>query len=261
MRGIVSVVFGAAAVVGAAAVTAAQPAPPATPLTDPWAPPPAPPPPAPPPDPEAPSALPASVEASAPPAADTASTVAAEPAPAASAAPEGRRPGAAFGLGVGFDASLRLGVAANATSVRFRFASGTTLEPSVALVRTSATERDGTSEVTSTSSGVELRAAVRHPIRARGPMELSLIAGLAVSRFQHEGEGVDDDYTSTRVALHAGVGLDYWFNRSWGASMSLIDPVVGYTKYVSEQGTGEASRTARGFGIEFQVGGMIHLYF
>ena len=87
------------------------------------------------------------------------------------------------------------------------------------------------------------------------------LAGLAVSRFQQEGAGDDDDFTSTRVALHAGIGLDYWFNRSWGASMSLIDPVVGYTKYVSEQGTGEVSRTSRGFGIEFQIGGMIHLYF
>jgi hypothetical protein len=260
MRGIVSVVFGAAAVVGAAAVTAAQPAPPATPLTDPWAPPPAPPPPAPPPDPGAPPAPPAVVAASAPPAPEAAPTVAPEPAPGA--ATEGRRPGAAFALGVGFDAALlRLGVTANATSVRFRFASGTTLEPSVALVRTSITDRDGTTETNSTGTGVELRAAVRHPIRARGPMELSLIAGLAVSRFQQEGAGDDDDFTSTRVALHAGIGLDYWFNRSWGASMSLIDPVVGYTKYVSEQGTGEVSRTSRGFGIEFQIGGMIHLYF
>jgi hypothetical protein len=220
------------------------------PPVDTWQPPEEPPPPQPPP----------------PPAREPAPAPAPTPAPTPAADPSGTRPPAyAVGIGLGYRLPADL-QAPNTTSVRFRLASGLTLEPLVTAGRTSSTSDDGVMEETDTISELDLALFARFPLRSRGRVDFVLVGALGFGVTTTNPEGPDNDTRTQGFGAAWGIGLDYWFGPHWQLSFTATNPLLSMVKSTREIATVppmEVTDSTTTFGVVFDpdVMLMLHLYY
>jgi len=206
------------------------------------------------------------VEPTPPPAEPVTATVA--PAPAAESPRvveepvSGRPDGFSVGLGLGYDLPADL-QQPNITSVRFRLASGLTLEPFAALAYTKSSADDGTVETSTSTTGFEVGADVRLPQRIRGPVDLVVVAGGALGITQTNPDGDNNDRGTLFADAHWGLGLEYWVRPQWVISLTGTNPLLLYQKQKQETPAGDTttSQTTVGLIWEPDVVAMLHLFF
>jgi hypothetical protein len=184
-----------------------------------------------------------------------------EPAPAPPA--PARPPGFSVGIGFGFRLPTELDLP-NATSARFRLASGLTIEPLVALINDTLTADDGTEESEDVIAQIAVGAFVRYPLRGRGRADLALIGGAAVSRLTRNPDGDDNTLETTIFGLDYGLAVDYWLNSHWNLSVTATNPLVAVISQREESGGGEPDETLtrRQLALIFspQVAVMLHVH-
>ena len=172
-----------------------------------------------------------------------------------------RRPRVTLGLGIGFMAPGFSGsLAPNIAGARIRFGRGITLEPT--LVASSGSGSSTDNGISTTSSFYEVGAGlnVRIPVRRRGRVELSFVAGASAHRWKETVTGEDNDSNSSTVQASWGLGLDYALGRHWGVSMTMMNPLLTRQAYTFEHSAVDTRRTSYGVRFEPVVSAMIHLY-
>lgn len=186
------------------------------------------PPPQPPPPPP-PSPVPPPVEQEAPP------PVEEEP---DSDEPE-RPEGFSVGIGAGWDLPTDLSLPDTAT-VRFRLASGLTLEPFVVFGVSGSsvdfTDGDSTSD---SASEVGLGTNVRIPVVGHGPVDLLIVAGARFDLASSNPDGDDNESSTVGTSLLWGLGLEYWLSRHGVISLTATNPLVSYLSTTEAQFDGE----------------------
>ncbi len=180
------------------------------------------------------------------------------------AAPAQRRPeGFALGIGVGYRFPTSL-TTPNTSSVRFRFPSGLTLEPTVVFATTSHSEDMGTARtVKNTQLGVG--ALARFPLVRRGRTDLELLAAVDVDNLSTDPDAdqADDVRSVTTASIRYGVAVGAWITPSLQASMSATNGLLTFVKDRQEQGLDTVTITTdTTFGVIFDptVVFMLHLY-
>lgn len=182
------------------------------------------------------------------------------------------------GVGAGwvFPADL---LTPNTVSVRFRLASGLTIEP---LANASfsqsfthqhlAVSGGGSAAARDYTANLAFAVQVRKPLKRRGPVELHLLVtpGVSFTDTVDNPSGVQDRVfeTSTVWALGWGLGVEYFppkLEQHWSVSMDATNPLFGFgynTNY--DQATRvRTNTTAYSLGATFApaVRGMVHLYY
>jgi hypothetical protein len=184
--------------------------------------------------------------------------------PVVGPAPSSDRPsGFALGIGVGYriPASLQT---PNITSVRFRLAGGTTLEPTLVFANTSHSTDTGSAQTTEASeAGVALLA--RFPLVAHKRTELQLLGGIGFDYLGEDPDNAnsDDVTTTTTVSARYGVAVGFWLTQHVEASLSATNGLVSFSKKRQEMGLGSVLVTNdTTFGLIFDptVAFMVHLY-
>jgi hypothetical protein len=183
---------------------------------------------------------------------------------------EGRRPtGRSVGIGAGwtFPADLTI---PGTVSVRFRFASGITIEPSVVAAIDGATDSVsfGTAETEDVTSALnlDLAAAVRAPVVGRGPVDLVLIGGggIGLRSEEEDPEGVDNsiDRDALVLSLFWGLGLEWFVRPHWSVSFSATNPAATFTSSSTHTSSSESTSREYLFGAIFSptVRLMVHMY-
>jgi hypothetical protein len=184
--------------------------------------------------------------------------------PEPEAAPAPRRPdGFALGIGVGYRFPTSL-TTPNTSSVRFRFASGFTLEPTVVFATTSHSEDMGMARtVKNTELGVG--ALARFPLIRRGRTDLELLAAVDIDNLSTDPDAdqTDDVRSITTSSIRYGVAVGAWITPHLQASMSATNGLLTFVKDRQEQGIDTVTITTdTTFGVIFDptVVFMLHLY-
>jgi opacity protein-like surface antigen len=166
---------------------------------------------------------------------------------------ENRQLGGLAGPGVGLLSGPNVG------SLRIRFPSGLSIEPSVAVARGGAEfSGGGDASMTTLSAG----AALRFGVARRGPVQLLGVAGVGVSRSSSE-QGVGTS-TSTSAQVSWGIAIDYWLQQHLALSMSATNPLVSHTGVRdSYGGMEETIYAATTYGLQFDptIAMMVHLFY
>jgi hypothetical protein len=180
------------------------------------------------------------------------------------AAPEPRRPvGFSLGIGVGYRFPTPLQTP-NVSSVRLRFASGFTLEPTVVFATTSHSEDMGSARtVKNTELGVG--ALGRFPLVQRGRTDLELLAAFEVDNLSTDPDAdqTDDVRSVTTSSIRYGIAVGAWITPHLQASMSATNGLLTFVKDRQEQGLDTVTITTdTTFGVIFDptVVFMLHLY-
>jgi len=167
----------------------------------------------------------------------------------------------AIGLGYRLPTSL---TTPNITSVRFRFAGGVTLEPTLVLASTQHVVDNGEAQ-TRAASEVGAAALLRFPVMSKKRTDVEILGGLG---FDYLGEDPDDDNTddvttTTTISGRYGVAIGYWISPHLQVSMSATNSLFSFAKKREEMGIGSVLVTNDlSFGLIFDptVAFMIHLY-
>jgi len=146
----------------------------------------------------------------------------------------------------------------NVGSVRVRFPSGLSIEPSVAVGR-SVAEQGGSAASATT---LDLGAALRFGVARRGPVQLLGIAGVGLTRASSEaGDAVT---TATSARLTWGLAIDYWLQRHLALSVSATNPLVSHSAVREAYGEmDQASFSSTTYGLSFDptIAMMVHLFY
>ncbi|HEU5055366.1 MAG TPA: hypothetical protein VFU21_02520 [Kofleriaceae bacterium] len=197
---------------------------------------------------------------------------ASEPAAPPPAAPEAavdseasspnRPDGMSIGIGAGYSVPAQI-LEPNLASVRFRFPSGLTLEPTVVLATSRATTEVGPSEVETEASEATFATNVRLPVAGRGKIDLVLIGSAGISYDKQSPDGPDNDTSTATLALAWGLGLDYWPKQSWCLSASATNPLFTFSRTRQEMIPQDQKTTNLAFGAIFDPGVfvMLHMFF
>jgi hypothetical protein len=187
-------------------------------------------------------------------------------APAAAVATEAAAPnrpeGTSMGIGVGYSFPAQV-LEPNLASVRFRFASGLTIEPTVVLATSRATTEIGPAETETETSEGTFAANVRLPLAGRGKIDLVLLGGASISYLKQSPDGPDNDTTTTTLALSWGLGLDYWPKQSWCLSASASNPLFSFARTRQEMVPQDQKSTTLSIGAIFDpaIYAMLHMFF
>jgi hypothetical protein len=178
------------------------------------------------------------------------------------AASPNRPEGMSVGIGVGYSVPAQL-LEPNLASVRFRFPSGLTIEPTVVLATSRATTEIGPNETETEASEATFATNLRFPLAGRGKIDLVLIGGAGISYQKQSPDGPDNDTTTTTFALAWGLGLDYWPKQSWCLSASATNPLFTFTRTRQEMAPLDQKTTSLAFGAIFDPGVfvMLHMFF
>ncbi len=182
------------------------------------------------------------------------------PPPMQLAPPPPTRPeGSAVGIGLGYDLPADVQVP-NRTSVRFRLASGMTVEPFAGAAIDIVSQDAGPN---STNLGFEVGADLRFPRQLKGPMDFVLIGGGGIGLSVNNPEGPDNNQSTFFLDLHWGIGIDLWLRPTWCLSLSATNPAVTLQTVSQQMTTGDESTTTASIGAIFEpnVIAMLHLFF
>ena len=185
------------------------------------------------------------------------------PAASVDAAGSPNRPeGMSMGIGVGYSIPAQL-LEPNLASVRFRFPSGLTVEPTLVLSTTRSTVEVGPAETETESGEATFAANLRFPLAGRGKIDLVLIGGAGLTYNKQSPDGPDNDTTSATFALSWGLGLDYWPKQSWCLSASATNPLFAFTRTRQEMAPQDQKTTTLTFGAIFDPGVFVtlHMFF
>lgn len=136
-------------------------------------------------------------------------------------------------------------------SLRVRFASGLSIEPSVAVSR-SVSEMEGWEDSSATT--LQLGAAVRYRVARRDRVELPGVGRFGMSRSESATGATESGYTTADLSW--GLALDYWLQRHWALSVSATNPLVSHLR-LDESG----SSTSYGLVLDPRVAVMVHLFY
>ena len=205
-------------------------------------------------EPVAPAPEPESTEATPPPDSPTASVE-------ATASPN-RPEGMSLGIGIGYSIPAQL-LEPNLASVRFRFPSGLTIEPTIVLATARSTVEVGPAETETESGEGTVAANIRLPLAGRGKIDLVLIGGAGLTYNKQAPDGPDNDTTTATFALSWGLGLDYWPKQSWCLSASATNPLFAFTRTRQEMAGQDQKSKTLAFGAIFDPGVFIllHMFF
>lgn len=186
------------------------------------------------------------------------------PAPAAPVRHVTARPtGLSLGLGLGYSMPTEI-LVPNLASLRVRFKSGLTLEPTLSLTRTTTEDDDGFMTIEDLSTLVDVGLGVRGPLYCKGRVDLMLTGRGSIAFLTSDPEGPANAQLTSVMTLDYGLALDYWLNRNWSVSINSSNPLLQRTNTSRQTGTGnpEVSSTATTIGAVFnpRLSVMIHLY-
>ncbi len=173
-----------------------------------------------------------------------------------------RPEGTSVGIGVGYSVPAQI-LEPNLASVRFRFPSGITFEPTVVLATARSTTEVGASEVETEASEATFATNIRLPVAGRGKIDLVLIGSAGISFDKQSPDGPDNDTSSTTLALAWGLGLDYWPKPSWCLSASATNPLFAFSRTRQEMIPQDQKTSTLSFGAIFDPGVfvMLHMFF
>ncbi len=184
--------------------------------------------------------------------------------PAASVEAEASGPnrpdGMSIGIGIGYSIPAQV-LEPNLASVRFRFPSGLTVEPTVVLDTARTTVKVGPAETE--ASEATFAANLRLPVAGRGKIDLVLIGSAGLSYQKQSPDGADNDTSTTTLALAWGLGLDYWPKQSWCLSASATNPLFSLQRTRQEMVPQDQRTTTLQLGAIFDPGVfvMLHMFF
>lgn len=206
-------------------------------------------------EPVAPAPEPESSEATTPPADPPTASIEATGSP-------NRPEGMSVGIGVGYSIPAQL-LEPNLASVRFRFPSGLTVEPTIVLATARSTVEVGPAETETESGEATFAANLRFPLAGRGKIDLVLIGGAGFTYNKQAPDGPDNDTTNATIALAWGLGLDYWPKQSWCLSASATNPLLAITRTRQEMAGQDQKTTTLAFGAIFDPGVFVtlHMFF
>lgn len=173
-----------------------------------------------------------------------------------------RPEGMSVGIGVGYSVPAQI-LEPNLGSVRFRFPSGLTVEPTIVLATSRSTVEVGPAETETEASEATFATNLRLPVAGRGKIDLVLIGGAGLSYEKQSPDGPDNDTTTATFALAWGLGLDYWPKQSWCLSASATNPLFTFTRTRQEMTPQDQKTTTLAFGAIFDPGifVMLHMFF
>jgi len=173
-----------------------------------------------------------------------------------------RPDGMSVGIGVGYSVPAQL-LEPNLASVRFRFPSGFTIEPTVVLDTARTTVKVGPAETETESTEATFAANVRLPVAGRGKIDLVLIGSAALSYQKQSPDGADNDTSTSTFSLGWGLGLDYWPKQSWCLSASATNPLFSLQRTRQEMVGQDQKTTTLDLGAIFDPGVfvMLHMFF
>lgn len=142
-------------------------------------------------------------------------------------APATARPdGMSFGLGISYVLGGAQIDRPDGASLRFRLASGLTLEPFVRLATHGQSMMDG--DFKDAQNEFIVGSVVRLPVKSRGKVDLVGQVGGGLSVFINDPDGDDNNTTTTTLSVIYGLSLEYWFNSNWNLSFTARNPLVSY---------------------------------
>lgn len=174
----------------------------------------------------------------------------------------GRPDGFSIGIGLGWDLPADL-QAPNVTSVRFRLASGLTIEPVVAVAREGTSVESDFGDSDSSELGVLGAANLRMSRQIRGKVDFILLGGAGLGFTSNNPDGPDNNSSSLLLDLHWGIGLEYWVRSQFCLSLTGSNPLFTFERENQENGPGmETTSTTNTVGIVFapNVVLMAHLF-
>ena len=173
--------------------------------------------------------------------------------------PPDRPEGSAIGIGLGYDLPADVQVP-NRTSVRFRLASGMTIEPFAGAAIDIVSQDAGAN---STNLGFEVGADLRFPRQLKGKMDFVMIGGGGIGLSVNNPEGPDNNTSTFFLDLHWGIGIDLWLRPTWCLILSATNPALSVQTQSMENPLGDTSTTTTQVGAIFEpnVIAMLHLFF
>jgi hypothetical protein len=184
--------------------------------------------------------------------------------PSVALADNERPMGFSTGIGAGWDFPTQLDDI-NVASLRFRLASGLTIEPRVELSLASDTDDVGGTEQENKSSAFGLAAEARWPLMGRGPVDFLVTGGAVIDYFKDNPDGNDNNTTTSLLALFYGLSVEYWFGPHWVFSLTGSNPIFVRAKTTNQEPppTDETSSTTTSFGAVFNpdIIGMLHIFY
>jgi hypothetical protein len=168
----------------------------------------------------------------------------------------------AVGIGLGYDLPADL-QAPNTTSVRFRFSSGMTFEPSLTFGRSTTSTEIGMSTTETKNLEVTVSTLVRYPLHQHGRVDFEILGGAGLSIVSDFPDGSDNDIRTTSIGVSWGLGLGYWLSRHWQLSLSALNPLFVLTRRTTQTGPdteNTTSSTTMAAQFDPNVIGMVHLY-
>jgi opacity protein-like surface antigen len=172
-----------------------------------------------------------------------------------------RPEGMSVGIGVGYSVPAQI-LEPNLASVRFRFASGLTIEPTVVLATSRSTTEVGPAETETEASEGTFATNLRLPLAGRGKIDLVLIGSAGLTYQKQAPDGPDNDTTTSTFALGWGLGLDYWPKQSWCLSATAMNPLLSYSRSRQEMVPQDQKQTNLSFGAIFDpsIFVMLHMF-
>jgi hypothetical protein len=175
-----------------------------------------------------------------------------------------RPEGFSVGMGLGWDLPTSI-QQPNVTSVRFRLASGLTIEPIFTLAGTSTSSDNGPGTNTTDKTGdLALAAVVRIPHRIHDRVDLELVGAAGVGLHTDDPMGDNNNTTTSDVRVSWGLGLEYWLTGHWSVSLTATNPLLDAQHSSTQQGAGLPDHTTgtTSFGLIWDpnVVLMTHLY-
>ncbi len=193
------------------------------------------------------------------------------PVPVDPTPPEGANPDRpdAFAVGIGIGYRFPAGLdRPDSVSVRFRMASGLTIEPVVILGgggrTTSVTQFGMSNDRTDSATQLSAGANLRLPLKSRASLELLFVAGASLGYLGQDPEGDDNNTRILFAQLSWGLGVDWWITRSWCLGLTGSNPLVSYVSQKDEQGPDSSTTTTdTSYGLTFnpRVALLVHLFF
>jgi hypothetical protein len=179
------------------------------------------------------------------------------------AEPVGGRPdGYAVGVGIGYDFPADL-QGPNEAGVRFRLASGLTIEPRARLSVGGQSNEVGGIESSVGETELLLFCDVRLPVRTRGKADFLAVVGGGLGFAESSPDGDDNNTRTITFDVHWGLGVEYWLSPHWVISLTGTNPAFTRSSTTQEQPGDDSSTSRYEFGAIFapNVVGMVHLFF
>jgi len=170
--------------------------------------------------------------------------------------PKGDRPeGLSVGIGAGYSFPTMLDMI-NAYSVRFRLATGLTLEPRVIVENIS--DNDGTNSLS--SQVFVVGTTVRIPVITHGKFDFEILGDGTVSSVSTP---IDTDNSSrqTTVNLNWGLAVAWWLSPHFEVTVQGYNPLVTFTRNSASNVDTTTSHTDIGLIFAPKIGAMLHVYY